>query len=309
MKKLLFLFLLILTVLTTAPSVTKAGSLMVGMKGWYAFWGGIPEGLSKIADDEIDEGIEYGLNLSFTGAANSETNSSDETGKGFLAGPVIGYQTDDRMWSLSLALMYLSVFDYDTTSTGTFTVGAPENLNGTNTLDYSIELKRREIDMAVSRTLNSRLKVFAGYKYQSSENKLKITGTISEPTIPFSSDVNSETEIKIFTHMPTAGLGFVHPLTNSVFLGLQTGILYVIPKYESETKDNITGAKSSESSDLEKTFGVNLEASVSFLIKENIILQGGYRYQGMKIKNSDGSLDVWDSFHGVTLSALYLFNP
>ena len=128
------------------PAVSMAGSFMVGAKGWYAFWNGSPDNTAKIVDDEVDTGVVTAL--SAHGTASSDTNSSDETGRGFLAGPVLAYQTDDHLWSFSLAVMYFSFFKYDTDASGTFTLVVPPTYNGVNDLDYSIELKRREIDVA-----------------------------------------------------------------------------------------------------------------------------------------------------------------
>ena len=159
MKKINVLFLTVSLIIIFNPSISTAGSYMLGMKGWYAFWDGSPDAISGIVDDDLDNGVEASLDPSFTGTVNSESSSSKSTGKGYLAGPMLAYQTDDRIWSFSLAFMYLSDFTYDTTSSGIFTIGPPENLNGINTLNYTIELKRREIDVAISRSISSRMKM------------------------------------------------------------------------------------------------------------------------------------------------------
>ncbi|HOP62451.1 MAG TPA: hypothetical protein PK358_01865 [Spirochaetota bacterium] len=308
MKKVLNLIILLLLLLTTSAGI--AGTISVGVKGWYAYWDGVPDSLSKIVDDDVDEGIEEAL--SGAGTVDSNTESSKDTGKGFLTGPVLAYQSDDRLWSLSLALMYFSSFKYSTTSEGTITIGPPTNQNGEHHLDYSIDLKRREIDIALSRSVSARAKVFAGYKYQSLEHNLSVTGPIYISGVPVG-DVDTDTEIKITSHIPTAGAGYVFPVSESIFLGLQAGVIYIIPEYTTETTDNISGEKSDHSATLDKTFGINLEAAASFLFMENLIFQAGYRYQGMRVKHTasdeDDSIDVWDSFQGVTFSALYLFNP
>ena len=105
--------------------------------------------------DAVDEGIEAVLAAPPYNSVtvNSDTNSSKEVGTGFLAGPVVAYQTDDRMWAFSLAFMYFSVFTYETVSMGSLTAPDLAIANGVNDLDYSIELRRREIDVAVSRSI------------------------------------------------------------------------------------------------------------------------------------------------------------
>ena len=46
-------------------------------------------------------------------ATYSETTADAENGKGFLAGPLVSYQTDDRLWTVSLAFMWFSSFSQD----------------------------------------------------------------------------------------------------------------------------------------------------------------------------------------------------
>ncbi len=293
-----------------------AGTLMVGLKGWYAFWNGTPNRFAEIVDDAVDEGIENVLSAPpfNSTTVNSDTNSSKEVGTGFLAGPVMAYQTDDRMWAFSLAFMYLSVFTYETTSMGSLTATDIGIANGVNDLDYSIELRRREIDIAVSRSILPWLKVYGGYKYQRLENKIDVSGTVlGSPVGPVIGTVDSDVEITIYSHIPTAGLGFVVPLSGKSFFGLQTGVIYIMPEFESEVTNNNTGVVNKESSSFKNKLGVNIEASISFLAQEKIMFQIGYRYQGVKLERSDtsgqvGSFGVWDSFHGVTFSALLLFN-
>ena len=285
-----------------------AGTLMVGLKGWYAFWNGTPNRFAEIVDDAVDEGVE----LAIPGVV-SDTNSSKETGTGFLAGPIMAYQTDDRMWAFSLAFMYLSMFNYETTAKGTV-VGV--GWSGINDLDYTIELQRREIDIAVSRSISPWMQVYAGYKYLRLENNIGISGSIiitNPPPVAVVGTINSDVEIAIYSHTPTAGLGFVVPLSEKSFFGLQTGVIYIMPEFESKATNNNTGVVDKESSSFKNKLGVNIEASISFLAQEKIMFQIGYRYQGVKLERSDtsgqvGSFGVWDSFHGVTFSALLLFN-
>lgn len=293
-----------------------AGTLMVGLKGWYAFWNGAPNRFSEIVDDAVDEGIEAVLAAPPYNSVtvNSDTNSSKEVGTGFLAGPVVAYQTDDRMWAFSLAFMYFSVFTYETVSMGSLTAPDLAIANGVNDLDYSIELRRREIDVAVSRSIFPWMKIYGGYKYQRLENKIDVSGNLlGSPVGPVIGTVDSDVETTIYSHTPTAGLGFVVPFSEKSFFGLQTGVIYIMPEFESKATNNLTGAVDRESSSFKNKLGVNLEASISYLARDKILFQIGYRYQGVKLQRSDdggqsGDPGVWDSFHGVTFSALLLFS-
>jgi len=303
---------LFIIIFLMAPSISMAGSVMIGAKVWYAFWDGSPDDMSGIVDNAIDEGILYAL--SSVTPATSQTSSSEETGTGFLTGPMLAYQTDDRMWSFSLAVMYFSRFNYETESSGTFTFTIPAppfNLNGVTNLDYEIELKRREIDVALSRSITSWMKIFAGYKYQRSEFNMDVTGSIYEPTY-ITESIDTDVEITTYSHVPTVGLGFALPLSGSIFLGFQAGVGYLIAEFESKVKDNISSTSSKDTYTYKNTLGFTTEATISFLSWERVLFQLGYRYQGMRLERSETgnseSSSIWDSFHGVTFSALYLFS-
>ncbi len=160
------------------------------------------------------------------------------------------------------------------------------------------------------------MKVYAGYKYQRLENKIGISGSIIRTNpLPemFIAPINSDVEITIYSHTPTAGLGFVVPFSEKSFFGLQTGVIYMMPEFESKATNNLTGAVERESSSFKNKLGVNMEASISLLARDKILFQIGYRYQGVKLQRSDdggqsGDPGVWDSFHGITFSALLLFS-
>lgn len=84
-------------------------------------------------------------------------------------------------------------------------------------------------------------------------------------------------------------------------------------EFESKATNNLTGAVDRGSSSFKNKLGVNMEASISYLARDKILFQIGYRYQGVKLQRSDdggqsGDPGVWDSFHGVTFSALLLFS-
>jgi hypothetical protein len=103
----------------------------------------------------------------------------------------------------------------------------------------------------------------------------------------------------------TVGLGFVLPLTDRLLCGIQLGVLYPI-NAEVEVKIYKVDGNESYEYDLERTFGYNGEANISYLILDNILLQGGYRHQRTHSKCDERNLDEWDVFHGITFSAVYL---
>ena len=76
-------------------------------------------------------------------------------GEGYLAGPMVGYQTDDGNWSYSFAPMVFSDFTQDWSGN-----------SGPMILNTTVELERHDFDFAASRKINNNFKYYIGYKYQ-----------------------------------------------------------------------------------------------------------------------------------------------
>ncbi len=305
MKKLLVAFTIVFA-FALFPAPSDAGTLMIGVKGWAALWdSAVGETFSKSADNEIEEWLKDAVD----GEGNNDARLSSDLklGMGALVGPMLSYQTDDKLWSFSLALMHFGYFSQEAdvkASTQTAALDPYEDVDA----KYILELNRREYDLAVTRSLTGNLKVFVGYKHQITEQKFK-----AEDPDGNEFDIY---EVDVTIKMPTAGIGYIHPLSDRLFLGIQFGVLYVMPTVEFTDKfSDDTGNYSpygdpvdgeTWEKDFDKTFGFNGEASISYLIGESVIVQAGYRYQQIRIKMGEFDFDEWDSFHGVTLSALYL---
>jgi len=271
------------------PTGGHAGTFMIGAKSWFAVWdSAIDQELANLASEEIEASL-----LLDTGDPH-KIETDVKQGYGFIAGPLLGYQSDDGLWSFSGAIMILNSFTQETDGTVT-------NLNTSTEYNgkYELELNRSEIDLAVTRALGSNFKVFAGYKHLTLENKFsgKIEG------IPgYDSDIY---KVDITIQIPTIGVGYVYPFTDKVIFGLQLGILYAMP--DVEYKDYLYGE--SGDVDVENTLGYTGEVNLSFLASEQFLLQAGYRYQAIKFttdSSEDADIDAWDQFHGVSRS---LFTP
>ena len=89
-----------------SPVTSKAGTFMVGAKYWYANW-----------DSAILDWFEKDIGGGFK-ALGVELRSDIDTGSGYLAGPLLGYQTDDGSLAVSLAPMLFSSFSQDWTGQG-----------------------------------------------------------------------------------------------------------------------------------------------------------------------------------------------
>ena len=162
--------------------------------------------------------------------------------------------------------------------------------------EYDLELTRKETDIAVARSLTENWKFFVGYKRQAWESKFK-------------ADVQGESfdvyDINLDMDVPTVGVGYTAPLSESLALGIQAGVLYVMPDFEVKDYffDETFGV------DMANTLGFNGEVMLTWLVSESVALQGGYRYQYMKLEFDDPDVDIDpidDTFHGVTVTAVYM---
>lgn len=265
--------------LVNIPLPTEAGTFMVGVKGWYTSWE------SSILDwfdkNYIAELASYGVKLS--------TDIDD--GSGYLAGPLISYQSDDGKWSASFAPMIVSSFsqNWDAKAPGM-------------DIKNDVDLKRRDIDIALSYSINKYVWVFWGYKYQDMEIDLKLSYDTSTGSF------TEKYKIESYVHIPTIGAGFVYPVLDKLALSTQLGLLYSIPKLEFTDSDD-------KKHDIwtEGTLGFNGELTLNYQPTGSWIFQLGYRYQYFRLDarafNDDysGKTESDDITHGPTVSAVWVF--
>ncbi len=268
MKKVL-IFALSSFILFSVISNTQAGTIMVGAKGWYTEW-------ESAFDKAIADAV---IHYCYIEDPAGNYSSTVKPGKGFLAGPLIGYQTDDNLWSFSAAFMFINLFKSDT----------DWDFNGYE-LKTKTKMRRNDYDMSVSYMLLDFMKVFAGFKYVKSTYDVDIKN-------PAEDFYKAEMTCKI----PTAGIALGGSLTDSIVLGIQLGIMYIIPDYKYE----------GEKLKADNSIGYTVEPNLSFLISENFMLQTGVRYQiyNAKFNDTKNDLNVTknDQMLGVTASAVFMF--
>jgi hypothetical protein len=280
--------MLIVCLFLTVSATSNAGTLMLGVKGWYTWWdSAIGDFTTKAADASIEEFFgDFGL--------SADLRSDTDQGDGILAGPLLSYQTDDGLWSMSLAWMGYGSFSQDADLMAT--------VDGNDySAAYDLDLDRSEIDFAISRNVSERFKVFLGYKHQKMEYKYKLSEAAGEQDI-----YKAEATMTI----PTVGIGYVHPLSDTMVIGIQGGLLLV--NGNMGYKEMLWPGEGYGGYDyFDTTVGFNGELSLSYMIKQKVILQAGYRYQTMKLKadfNAGEKLDDTDTVHGVVVSAVYMFD-
>ena len=165
-----------------------------------------------------------------------------------------------------------------------------------------LDLKRTDIDIALSYSLNKYVRVFCGYKYQDMEIDFKL----SYDTLM--GYIENKYKIESTVHIPTIGTGFVYPVSDKLALSTQLGLLYSIPTLEMTDNDG-------KKHDIwtEGTFGFNGEFTLNYQPYDSLIFQLGYRYQYFRLDAKalddrySGKTESDDITYGPTVSAVWVF--
>jgi hypothetical protein len=271
-------------VLFTALFCTKAnaGTFLVGAKYWWVMsW-----------DSAILAYYDKGLCARIV-EAGLAYNSESDAGSGYLAGPVFGYQTSNRVWSISFAPMMISDFSEKLNANA----WPPDEQSNIYPINTDIKLQRQDYDLAVSYSLFQfkdsfslleYCKLFAGIKYETV--KADITSTISNPVF------NESMDYKYDLVIPAVGVGVVYPFTDKFFAGIQGGLGLAIISSNDFKADN--------------TVSYNAEVNLDYMPIEKLILQLGFKYQrwDLKTTGSDAYSGTYaDITYGPTLSCAYAF--
>jgi len=280
MNRKTILLVIFILLLFFSPATTNAGNFIVGAKGWYASW-----------DSSILDWFEQDIALDFMNRRLTLTADSDP-GTGYLAGPLLGYQTDSGKWSFSFAPMIFSSFTQDWSGTA-----------GSMALNSNVDLSRQDYDFSATYTLSKYLRAYAGWKIQIME--MDFTLSYETPARPQTSAYKVESMV----HMPTVGLGLTYPVHEKIVLGLQLGALYAVPDLKITDQDSL-----SRNLFPQPSFGYNSEVNISIQPIERLVFQLGYRYQVFTLETVNivdtDTLEKWDSYdvtHGGTLSVVYVF--
>jgi len=277
----------ILTFVLAFPPVSSGGgTIMVGGKYWYASW-----------DSAVLDWFEKDIGVGFK-AMGVTLQSDVGRGKGYLAGPVLGYQTEDGTWAFSLAAMAFSDFSQDWQGTA-----------GTMSINTNIDTTRRDFDLAVTHSLSRHkdkfslleyCRIYFGYKYQTVDYDLKLQYNTTMGIRSY--DYQLEAQV----HMPTVGFGIVYPVFSKLVLGLQGGVGLALINLKMKDPNG-----SNFDIDPEYSFTFNTEANLNFLPIKNLIIQLGFRYQEWYLKAR--SPQRWDKTEskdvtfGPTLTVVYTF--
>ena len=287
-----WVFFLLLAILCTK---TEAGTFTIGAKYWYeTTW---DSGYLGIFVPMYTDNLRNSQDFTFE---NIEYEAL--VGSGYLAGPLLGYQTDNGRWSFSIAAMVLSHFSQSVQGTSQVPVDissicedCPLVIPFETHERLTVDVTRRDYDFAASYSFSQSdsfleyCKVFLGFKYQQVEygltSNLRIWDITSTETYTSDYDV----------YMPTLGIGIVYPFSENIAAGIQGGI----------------GGAFFDGLNIDDSLTYNFEANVSIKPTDNIIIQLGYRYQEFPFDFHDPEFgktyESKDKTYGPTLTITYAF--
>jgi hypothetical protein len=286
MKKACVVIGILTFVLAFSPVNSEAGTFIVGAKYWQTSW-----------DSAVLDWFQKDIGAAFK--ATGVTLQSDVgRGKGYMTGPVFGYQTDDGTWSFSFAAMALSHFSQDWHGTA-----------GTMDLNTNIDTTRRDFDFAVTYSLARHkdtlsfleyCRIFLGYKYQTVDYDLKLQYNTAMGIRNYNYKLDAN------VHMPTVGVGVVYPIFDKLVFGLQGGVglaLIDLVMTDPDGKDFDIDPKYS--------FAFNTEANLNILPVKDLVVQIGFRYQEWYLKARSpqrwDTTESRDTTYGPTLTIVYAF--
>lgn len=262
------------------------GTFIVGAKGWYTRWDSAV--LDWFEKDIAANFKEMGLTL----------KSDIDTGSGYLAGPLFGYQTADGTWSFSLAAMIFSSFSQDWTGQA-----------GAMNLTTEVDTDRKDIDLAISYSLHRfqgklaflrYLRIYGGFKYQQVKYDLELSYETLMGPRKFDYDLDAD------VYMPTVGAGFVFPIMDKLAFGINGGV--GLSLIELELKD-----PEGERFDIDPDTSIayNGEVTLTYLPFEHFIIQLGFRMQAWYLKarrpQTWEETESRDLTYGPTLSLVFAF--
>ncbi|HQI82899.1 MAG TPA: hypothetical protein PLR71_15235 [Deltaproteobacteria bacterium] len=267
-------------------SDAKAGTFLTGAKYWHAQW-----------DSAVLDWFEKDIGAGFAEVGATLVSDIDK-GSGYLAGPLIGYQTDDGAWSFSFAPMVFSHFSQDWHGNA-----------DTMALNTSIDTTRRDYDLAAIHSLARYqdkapflryCRVYAGYKYQTLEYDLTLRYNTDMGEVAYDYDLEAS------VHIPTVGFGLTYPVHEKAVLGVQGGVGLALIDLKMTDRENTTFDIYPKYS-----YTFNGEANVSILPINNLVVQLGYRFQEWYLEAM--SPQAWektesrDRTTGWTLTGVYTF--
>jgi hypothetical protein len=194
-----------------------------------------------------------------------------------------------------------------------------ETINAT----YYVNIRRTDIDSALSYRLSENFKVFLGYKYQQNETRLRAT-VREEWTTGEDKIREGKVIIELPSHGPALGVGYSLSLGGGYFVASNLSLLYMWSEFDlkenrwdeyiptdSDELTPIPGNALWPAYDTEQV-GINFEPSIGVKVGERAIYTLGFRFQWIRTRFVDDAPFApsgWmnDYIYGAFVSVLFIF--
>jgi hypothetical protein len=294
MKKIVITIVLLMACSMLSPAA--AMDFIVGAKSGYYVW------------------VPY-----FTDMKGGGIEDIDQ-GSGVLYGPVFSILiTPDISFSLA-GLTGLQSTYWNSNDEMKDWQDKPSRVNGT----YYVNIRRTDIDSALSYRLSENFKVFLGYKYQQIETKLRATVRAEVLATGVQTLYEGKVDIELPSHGPALGVGYSLSLGDGYFVASNLSLLYMWSEFDAKENrwdvyqpDTVTyfnffdGNYPLPSYDTEQV-GINFEPSIGVKAGERAIYTLGFRFQWIRTRFVDDAPFApsgWmnDYIYGAFVSVLFIF--
>ena len=299
-----------------------AGTLSVGAQGWYVNWdSGLAKMNAQVVEAQLKRELDKGvIDLGDLGSYEG-LDVGDPESSGFLAGPRISYQTDDKKWEFRLSSMlfgsYSTSVDASVRVTANF-AGFP--IPATLPISADFEIEYRDVDLRTTRMLSNNFGVFGGAIYQSYSSELETNYAFSFNSTSMSSSLKFK--LDAWMAMLYAGLSYRRPL-GTMFsftgnIGAGCPVAGAVEQDLAITGSFFNNTITNDGGEIKMAFMGFAEIALGMKLGDRVALELGYQYRRLTVKvdkvdlNADGNADEstseTDVFQGVTFAASYLLN-
>ncbi len=301
-------------------SLAHAGTLKPGVQGSYLIWdSGVAAMNVDILENQIKKELDQGvLNLGdLAGYENLEISDPETTG--YMYGPVLSYETDNKKWEFRGSLMWFGKYTTSVDSTVTMSANIP--ILGNTTMPFTIntemEMEYKDIDLQVKRMITGTFGILAGYNFQSYKSEIE-----SDYTFNFmSASMSASMDFKLdsFMHLLYLGAPFRKEISP---LFLVKGTLGAGIPVAGKADQKLVISSTFFSEDITNNNGkvvmaylVFGDVSLGARPAPNLTIWAGYQYRRFSMKfedldmNADGisneSAGKTDNYHRITFTAEY----
>ncbi len=320
MKKMLSAVVMIILLHSVMTGPAHGGNLKPGIQGSYLRWdSGVAAMNVDILENRIKKELDQGI-LSLGDLAGYENlDISDPETTGYVYGPVLSYETDNKKWEFRGSFMWFG--KYTTSVDSTVTVSANVPFLGSATVPLTIntemEMEYKDIDLQAKRMITGTFGILGGYNFQSYKSEIE-----SDYAFTFmSTSMSASMDFKLdsFMHLLYLGIPFqkdISPLF--LFKGTLGAGIPVAGKAKQKLVISSTFFNEDITNDNGRVVMAYLvfgDAAVGIRPVPNLTIWAGYQYRRFSMKfedldmNADGvsgeSSTKADNYHRITFLAEY----